>query len=128
MHLFVAQVYSAHDKLEDGSDIRGINIAITIGIATNGIEAVAKVRDLLPDVVTMDARMPTMDGAEATRLIKEAHPDVGVLFVCADVEHIDQGTAAAADGYVVENCEPEWLFSEVRIISARMRGAKPSTG
>jgi len=53
---------------------------------------------------------------------------VGVLFVSAYVEHIDRGTAAGADGYVMENCEREWLFSEVRSISARMREANPYTG
>ena len=49
-----------------------------VGTAASGFEAIVKIRDLLPDVVTMDALMPTKGGgAEATRLIKEVHPWYG---------------------------------------------------
>ena len=55
--------------------------APVVGDAADGLEGVRKVRELLPDLVTMDAPMPNMDGAEATRQIKEERPHVGVLFV-----------------------------------------------
>ena len=95
-----------------------------VGDAADGLEGVQKVRELLPDLVTMDALMPNMDGAEATRQIKEERPRVGVLFVSASVDYIDEATAAGADGYVVKSCEREWLFSEVRRIAVKMQEAK----
>ena len=95
-----------------------------VGDAADGLEGVQKVRELLPDLVIMDALMPNMDGAEATRQIEEEHPHVGMLVVSAFVDNMDEATAAGADGYVVKSCAREWLFSEVRRIAAKMREAK----
>ncbi len=50
-----------------------------VGFAGDGLEAVERAGELLPDVVIMDAQMPNMDGAEATRQVKLTLPGVGVL-------------------------------------------------
>lgn len=57
-----------------------------VGEAGNGAEALALARQLRPDVVVMDIRMPDMDGIEATRLITAAHPDIRVVGVSAFVD------------------------------------------
>ena len=50
-----------------------------VGEAANGQEAVGLLEERQADVVVMDARMPVMDGLEATRLIKDRWPDVKVV-------------------------------------------------
>ncbi|MEO7557247.1 MAG: response regulator transcription factor, partial [Acidimicrobiales bacterium] len=61
-----------------------------IGEATDGLEAVKLVDDLVPDVVLMDVTMPGIDGIEAVRRVHEAHPEVRVVMLTmhADAEVI----------------------------------------
>ncbi|MDQ3618555.1 MAG: response regulator transcription factor, partial [Actinomycetota bacterium] len=54
-----------------------------VGEGTNGEEAVKAVDELGPDIVLMDMNMPVMDGVEATKAIKKAHPEVQVLALTA---------------------------------------------
>ncbi|MFA1543937.1 response regulator [Actinomadura monticuli] len=80
----------------------GIDVA---GACGDGEQAVAMVAELRPDVVLMDLRMPRMDGVEATRRIKEAHPDVGivVLTTYADDDSIFAALRAGARGYLTKD-------------------------
>ena len=52
-----------------------------VGCASNGAEAVALAQELQPDVVLMDVHMPTMDGIEATRRIRDVAPRTGVVML-----------------------------------------------
>ena len=55
-----------------------------VGDAYNGLDALEKVRELRPDLVTMDVRMPVMDGVEATRRIKAEFPGTIVIGLTSD--------------------------------------------
>ncbi len=88
-----------------------------VGLAWDGLEAVQKAGELLPDVVLMDAQMPNMDGVEATRQIKQTLPGVGVLSLSVFADYLEASKDAGAEGYLMKDCEPEELLSELRRIA-----------
>ena len=90
-----------------------------VGTAKNGLEAVTSARELGPDVIIMDVRMPKMDGLEAARLIKQASPNVGILFVSASNQYREASIAVGGDGYLIKPFSGEELLREVRSIAAR---------
>jgi len=98
--------------LESEADIE------VIGEAENGREAVAKVQQLLPDVVLMDITMPALNGLEATRQIKKRFPGVKVLILTmhADEEYVFQILRAGASGYVVKKAAPTELVLAIEAI------------
>ncbi len=72
----------------------------------NGREAIAAVRQFIPDVVIMDVSMPGMNGMEATRKILEHDPDVKVigLSMHSDPEYVSGLLHAGASGYLLKEC------------------------
>lgn len=90
-----------------------------VGTAKNGLEAVTNARELGPDVIIMDVRMPKMDGLEAAGYIKRASSDVGILFVSASDEYREASVAVGGDGYLTKPFKREELLREVKSIAAR---------
>lgn len=80
--------------------------------AENGQAGVAAAREHQPDVVVMDLNMPLMNGIEATRAIKETHPDIRVLFFSAYADESLRTSAreAGAAGWVLKGTRPQELF------------------
>ena len=74
-----------------------------IGEAADGEEAVRLAKELKPDLVVMDVRMPKLSGVEATRRIKAEVPEVAVLVLTAhdDDEYVFALLQAGANGYLL---------------------------
>lgn len=87
-----------------------------VGEAASGEEAVTAARDLIPDVVFMDVRMPGMDGIEATRRIREASPDTRVILITIDESRgaISDAIQAGVSGYLLKDASPEALVDAAR--------------
>lgn len=95
---------------------------VVVGDASDGVEAVARAAELLPDVVVMDMVMPRMNGLEATALIRERHPEVKVLILSMydDDEYVQRVIQAGASGYVLKGVAADDL---VRAIHEVHRGS-----
>jgi DNA-binding NarL/FixJ family response regulator len=89
---------------------------IVVGEAGSGEDAVAQARDLAPDVVFMDVRMPGMDGIEATRRIREASPDTKVILITVDESRsaVSDAIAAGVSGYLLKDASPDALVDAAR--------------
>jgi DNA-binding NarL/FixJ family response regulator len=91
------------------------------GEAGDGREAVALSRELAPDVVLMDIRMPALDGIEATRQITargDRSPRVLVLTTYGLDEYVYEALKAGAGGFFVKTDSPERLVEGVRAVAS----------
>jgi len=92
-----------------------------LGTASDGSEAVQICRELRPDVVLMDVRMPTLDGIEATRrLLAGDHlgPRVLILTTFDLDQYVFDGLRAGASGFLLKDVTAERLFDAVRVVAA----------
>ena len=89
----------------------------------DGQQAVRRARELQPDVVVMDIRMPQLDGVEATRQILADRPATRVLILTAfeTDRHVLQALQAGASAYVLKDSEPEALISGILAVHAGQR-------
>ncbi|MFF2504122.1 response regulator [Streptomyces sp. NPDC058067] len=95
----------------------GIEVA---GEAVNGREAVDRVRELAPDVVLMDIRMPELNGIEATREIVATDSAAKVLVLTTfDLdEYVYQALRAGASGFLLKDASARQLADGVRVVAA----------
>jgi len=92
-----------------------------VGDAGDGRTAVRLAGELSPDVVVMDVTMPDLNGIEATRQLRAAHPDVRVvgLSMHADREFVKEMLGVGASGYLLKDCPFSELVAAIRAVAAR---------
>lgn len=95
-----------------------------VGEGANGMEAITQVDQLVPDIVLMDMNMPVMNGVEATRAIKQRHPEVKVLALTAfgEMPLVAAMVKAGAAGYLLKGGPPAELIESIEAV-ARGQGA-----
>jgi DNA-binding NarL/FixJ family response regulator len=92
-----------------------------VGEAEDGEQALATARQMRPDVVVMDIRMPRLDGVAATRrLLAEVDPPPHVVMVTTfdDDQSLYEALRAGAGGFLLKNAPPEQLVEAVRTVAA----------
>jgi DNA-binding NarL/FixJ family response regulator len=91
---------------------------MVVGEAANGREAVNRARELEPDVVLMDVRMPQVDGVTAVREIVSwpRRPRVLVVTTFDLDEVVDDALDAGADGFLLKRATPEQLIDGIRTV------------
>ena len=87
-----------------------------VGEAEDGEKAIALTRELLPDIIIMDVKMPFMDGAEATSRILAEMPGMKILAlsIYADDGFMASMMRAGALGYILKGCDIEELSNTIR--------------
>ena len=114
---------------------------LVVGEAADGLEALACVQSLAPDVVLMDLRMPGMDGADATARIVNDYPGTRVLVLTTfdTDDDILRAVEAGASGYLLKDTPREELVAAIRAasrgetvlappVAARLMGRMRGTG
>ncbi len=94
---------------------------------SNGVEALQKAHELLPDIILMDIHMPVMDGIETTQRISKELPSIKIvmLTMSEDEDNLFTAIQCGARGYILKNTPSRRLHDELRRL---MQGEAPLSG
>ena len=122
-------VVDDHDLVRTGisrmlADISGLQV---IGQADSGEDAIRKARELKPDVVLMDVKMPGIGGLEATRKLLRSYPDLKVIAVtiCEEDPFPTRLLQAGAAGYLPKGAALEEMVQAIRMVFGGQRYISP---
>ena len=99
--------------LEDETDVK------IVGEAYDGLDAIEKVKMLMPNVVILDLTMPRMTGIEAAKIISEEYPDVKILIFSMhnNREYIISSVENGANGYLLKDTGKQELMRAIKAVS-----------
>ncbi len=99
------------------SETEGIKV---IGQASSGEEAIQKARELVPNIVLMDVKMPGIGGIEATRKITHSNSAIGVIGLTAsgDETFVQRLLQAGAKGYLTKGTSYEEVVRAIRLVAS----------
>lgn len=114
------KVLITDDRLASRKGLRALMLTQpdiqVIGEAENGQQAIQFIEENKPDVVIIDAKMPIMNGLEATRIIKKKWKRIRVIILTMHDDIREEAIAAGADAFLVKGCSPDVLFQEIKNI------------
>lgn len=122
-------VVDDHDLVRTGitrmlADIDGLQV---VGQAESGEDALKFARELKPDVVLMDVKMPGIGGLEATRKLQRSYPDIKVVAVtvCEEDPFPTRLLQAGAAGYLTKGAGLDEMIQAIRLVFAGQRYISP---
>lgn len=98
----------------------GVAETVVVGDAGTGREAISVIEEVEPDVVLMDIQMPDMSGIEATRVVLNQHPTVGVVMLTMfeDDDSLFAAMCAGALGYVLKGADKDHVLDMLHAAAA----------
>lgn len=87
-----------------------------IGEASNGKQLIELLKNLSPQVILMDIRMPIMDGIETTKFVKGTYPHIKVIILTTfnEDDYIFQGLKYGADGYILKDSGSKEIINSIK--------------
>ena len=121
MKLITILLADDHDVVRRGmkmllEDEEGIQV---IGEAFDGLDAIEKVKMLMPNVVILDLTMPKMNGIEAAKILSEEYPEVKILIFSMhhNKEYIVKSVENGANGYLLKDTGKDELLRAIKVVS-----------
>jgi len=123
------------EDYQDAREMYGAYLSFSgyrVAEATNGVEAIDKAIELMPDIILMDLALPRMDGWEATRRLKlddrTRHIPIVALTGHALAGHAEGARLAGCDAFVTKPCLPDALVAEIQRMLAARAATEPPPG
>lgn len=115
------------ESLKNVLEMRTTDVSV-IAIAHNGQEALEKLKEVKPQIVLLDVRMPVMDGVETCKRINALYPEMKIMMLTTfdDDDYVHEAIKHGAVGYLLKNIPPEELISGIKAIQSGIIQISPS--